>query len=66
MAGDTEWVDEVRRWVLAGQPRAAAQGASESAARSGADETDAIGYEAAHPALQSLTFPDTAGTFTLR
>ena len=67
MAGDTQWVDEVRRWVLAGQPRAAARDDSESAVRNGADECEAIGYEAADPALQRLTPVDTGGaTLTLR
>ena len=67
MAGDTEWVDEVRRWVLAGQPRAAARDGSESALGNGAEDCEVIGYEAADPALQSLTFADTGGaTLTLR
>jgi hypothetical protein len=51
MANDEEWVEDVKRWYLAG----AASGASEP----GADDDEvAIGYEAAHPALQAHHWPD--------
>lgn len=67
MAGDSEWVEEVRRWYLAGQPRAAGRDTPESPSSAGTYESDAIGYEAAHPELQSLTWPETSGaTVTLR
>ena len=47
MAGnDTEWVEDVRRWV-----------ASQARAREDAD-TAQIGYEAADPALQARHWPD--------
>jgi hypothetical protein len=54
MAGDSEWLDEVRRWVLAGQPRPAGHRASESLPGKLPDDGDAIGYEAADPAAQHL------------
>ena len=58
MGGDSEWVDEVRRWVLAGQPRAAGRHASQSFPQALPDEGDAIGYEAADPAAQHLASPE--------
>jgi len=54
MAGDSEWLDEVRRWVLAGHPRPAGHRALDSLPPRLPDEGDAIGYEAADPAAQHL------------
>jgi len=51
MANDEQWVEDVKRWSLAGAPR----GASEPL---GDDDEVAIGYEAAHPALQARHWPD--------
>ena len=62
MAGDAEWVDDVRRWCLAGH---GVEGGYVVGAASDppGDGTDAIGYEAAVPALQSRYWPDApAGT----
>lgn len=57
MANDSDWVADVRRWVLAGQrDRAAPAGAAEAA-----DDLE-IGYEAAHPALQSRHWLDAPGS----
>ncbi|MGZ5186518.1 MAG: hypothetical protein ACXWCU_07610 [Caldimonas sp.] len=51
MTSDADWVEDVKRWYLAGIQRAAATEPS-------ADEGFAIGYEAAHPALQARHWPD--------
>lgn len=52
MTNDANWVEDVKRWCLAGV----------AASRSGApaESTDlmALGYEAAHPALQAQYWPD--------
>ena len=50
---DADWVEDVKRWYLAGaEPaRAADPTSSES-------ESAFIGYEAAHPALQARHWPD--------
>jgi hypothetical protein len=49
MANDADWVADVKRWVLAG--RQAAPVAEDSG-------FGVLGYEAAHPALQSAHWPD--------
>jgi hypothetical protein len=53
MANDAEWVEDVKRWYLAGA-RASA-GTVDSV-----DPVDdvALGYEAADPALQARHWPD--------
>jgi hypothetical protein len=54
MANDADWVADVRRWVTAG-----AQSADTSLAGSADSEAgEALGYEAAHPALQAAHWPD--------
>ena len=59
MEHESDWVADVRRWCLAG---AHAKAAGPAATRAGDpdDETysGALGYEAAHPALQSRHWPD--------
>ena len=57
MAGDADWVDDVRRWCLAGD---GVEGGYvvPSAAEPAGDGSDAVGYEAAVPALQSRHWPD--------
>ena len=57
MAGDADWVDDVRRWCLAGDGVEGGYVARPAAEPAG-DGTDAIGYEAAVPALQSRHWPD--------
>jgi hypothetical protein len=52
MANDAEWVEDVKRWYLSG-----AAGASR-APSDGGDDDIALGYEAAHPALQAHHWPD--------
>jgi hypothetical protein len=52
MANDSDWVADVRRWYFSGQGPTAA--ASPDADPDGI----ALGYEAAHPALQSAHWPD--------
>jgi hypothetical protein len=58
MANDAEWVEDVKRWYYAGVRSAIV-------ARDAASEpTDlmALGYEAAHPALQAHHWPDAPAT----
>lgn len=52
MANDEEWVQDVKRWYLAS--------ATPTVSPSGdnGDDDVAIGYEAAHPALQARYWPD--------
>ena len=57
MDNDADWVADVRRWYFSGQN--AGQNAGSSRAPSGDDsEPVELGYEAAHPALQSRYWPD--------
>jgi hypothetical protein len=52
MANDEEWVQDVKRWYLASAtPTVNAPGDN-------GDDDVAIGYEAAHPALQARYWPD--------
>jgi hypothetical protein len=53
MASDTAWVEDVKRWVLAGC--SARDGLAEPP-----DDGIVLGYEAAQPALQALNWPDAA------
>ena len=58
MAGDADWVEDVRRWY-----RASTQAVSSvyTPSQDGAEtEPAAMGYEAAHPALQARNWPDAA------
>lgn len=55
MASDAEWVEDVRRWYFSGRGDGAKNPAS--AGRAG-DESEALGYEAADPALQARNWPD--------
>ena len=57
MANDEEWVEDVRRWYLAG----ARSGEAAAAAGDPGDEI-ALGYEAADPALQARHWPDAPTT----
>ena len=52
MANDSEWVEDVKRWYLAGSRAPGVGDASD-----GSDDM-ALGYEAAHPALQARHWPD--------
>ena len=58
MNSDAEWVEDVRRWCQAGARSSAADRTS------GGESTDlmALGYEAAHPALQAHHWPDAPAT----
>ena len=57
MEHESDWVADVRRWCLTGAQ-------AKAAAHQGPSECDheayngALGYEAAHPALQSCHWPD--------
>jgi hypothetical protein len=56
MANDEEWIQDVKRWYRAGSTLMSSEPGD-----SGDDEV-AIGYEAAHPALQARYWPDPAST----
>ena len=57
MANDEEWVEDVKRWYLAGTR------SSDAAAAAAASFDDvALGYEAADPALQARHWPDAPTT----
>ncbi len=52
MANDNDWVEEVKRWVATG---------SRIRNDDAAPDADALGYEAADPALQAREWPDAPG-----
>jgi hypothetical protein len=55
MANDADWVEDVRRWYLSGAS------AAQASTTEGHDDAVALGYEAAHPALQARHWPDALG-----
>ena len=56
MASDADWVEDVRRWYFSGQR---SSGSPNDVPLSNADDgADALGYEAADPALQARHWPD--------
>ncbi|MEO8805391.1 MAG: hypothetical protein ABI433_04865 [Burkholderiaceae bacterium] len=57
MANDADWVEDVRRWCLGASPSARNKPLAPPAE---AESTDfsALGYEAAHPALQARNWPE--------
>ena len=57
MANDANWVEDVRRWCLASAPSARNPPLTPSA-ESEATDFAALGYEAAHPALQARNWPE--------
>lgn len=62
MNNESDWVADVRRWCLAGaQAKLAALTLISGANPGSASDSDDVGYEAAHPALQSRHWPDAAG-----
>lgn len=56
MTNDAEWVEDVRRWYYSS--------VRPSGGEVGGESTDlmALGYEAAHPALQARHWPDAPTT----
>jgi hypothetical protein len=56
MASDADWVEDVRRWYLAGRRGAEDDVAAPDPAAEAAG--DVLGYEAADPALQARNWPD--------
>ena len=59
MADGAEWVEDVRRWYLAGrQPSAATPDAVPGGSLGCEAEGNPIGYEAADPTLQARYWPD--------
>ena len=55
MSNDADWVEDVKRWYRAGVQSALL---AEASAGDTTTESFAIGYEAAHPALQARHWPD--------
>jgi len=55
MANDSDWVADVRRWVMS-------NAASPQGTQAAASETDseALGYEAADPSLQAAHWPSSS------
>lgn len=55
MTNDADWIEDVRRWCSA-----SARSMAEAQRSSAGESTDlmALGYEAAHPALQAPHWPD--------
>ena len=59
MEHESDWVADVRRWCLAGaQAKAAGIASIDRSDPANEAYSGAIGYEAAHPALQSRHWPD--------
>lgn len=56
MTNDADWVEDVKRWYLAG-----ARSALPADAAVVESESSFIGYEAAHPALQARNWPEAQG-----
>ena len=56
MDNDADWVEEVRRWCLGG--RRGSPGSPGSDSLQAAGDTEPVGYEAAHPALEARYWPD--------
>ncbi|MEO8058754.1 MAG: hypothetical protein ABI671_10540 [Burkholderiales bacterium] len=54
---DADWVEDVRRWCLAGSPAAPDKALTPPAEPEPTDFA-ALGYEAAHPALQARNWPE--------
>lgn len=52
-----EWVEDVRRWYYAG-----VQSARDASVAGESTDLMALGYEAAHPALQARHWPDAPAT----
>ena len=57
MEHESDWVSDVRRWCLT-----ASQAKLPTAALDGETESGELGYEAAHPMLQSRHWPDAPTT----
>ena len=57
MANDADWVEDVRRWCLAGSPAMRAKPVTPNAEPESTDFAS-LGYEAAHPALQARNWPE--------
>lgn len=58
MASDDDWVADVKRWCRTGRLQQALGGADAPLAAGAAPAGPLLGYEAAHPALQALHWPD--------
>ncbi len=62
MASDTQWVEDVQRWVAAARPhqgKPVVASTTSAAPPNVCDSDMELGYEAANPALQAAHWPDT-------
>ena len=57
MANDADWVEDVRRWCLAGSSASRVKAVA-TPLESESTDFAALGYEAAHPALQARNWPE--------
>ena len=57
MGNDADWVEDVRRWCLAGSPAMRAKPVNPNTEPESTDFAS-LGYEAAHPALQARNWPE--------
>ncbi len=62
MANDENWVEDVRRWCLAGSNALRSRQSSSPTEAEPATDFAALGYEAAHPALQARNWPEAPTT----
>ena len=60
MASDADWVEDVRRWYRTSAQAAASMRTPASDRRD--SDLAALGYEAAHPALQARNWPEEQAT----
>ena len=57
MANDSDWVADVRRWVMSN-----AASAERAKVTAPDHDTEVLGYEAADPTLQAAHWPTTSGS----
>ena len=58
MASDADWVEDVRRWYLAGRRDSLVTPPPARNREDASGDGVAVGYEAAHPAPQAQNWPD--------
>lgn len=58
MASELDWVEDVRRWYRAGRQDRPVEGSVLAGGAPLEASADAVGYEAANPALQAQNWPD--------
>jgi hypothetical protein len=65
MAGDSDWVQDVRRWYFGGNPPSGFSGASNGNSDADSAADNSVGYEAAHPSLQK-SWPEAGSEISAR